>query len=354
MPTFSEVLFETLPGREGDLGVITLNRPEVLNSLNHDMIKAMDGQLKIWADQPQIKAVIIRAAPGRAFCAGGDLRLTYQRFHHDDARLIEFFIDEYELNRTIFHYPKPYIALLDGITMGGGAGISIHGSHRVATERLLFAMPEVGIGFYPDVGGCYFLSRLPHFTGFYLGLTGTKIASDDCVALGIAQFKIPSEKIPTLVAMLADTPLSSEPKKIVDSIISKFQVEAGPALLAPTYPTIESAFSQQSVENIMHSLEADHENPLAQAILAEMEKKSPTSLKVTFKALMKARHQDFNAVMEQDLCLTQHFMQGHDFFEGIRSVIIDKDQRPHWQPSRLILVTDKLVDSYFQAVEDTA
>src|SRR3989338_2126316 len=193
-----EVLFEEIAGQGGHLGVITLNRPQILNSLNQTMIDAMYAQLNKWAIAPDIKAVVIRAAPGRAFCAGGDLRFTYERFKNKDPLLSTFFRDEYQLNRLIYHFPKPYIALLDGITMGGGVGISIHGSHRVATENLLFAMPETGIGFFPDVGGTYFLPRLPGRIGYYLGLTGARIKTDDCVTLGISQHKVTRDKLSAL------------------------------------------------------------------------------------------------------------------------------------------------------------
>ena len=173
--TNDDVIFTEIKGRLGDIGLITLNRPRALNSLTLEMIKAIHRELLAWRKANHIKAVMINAVPGRAFCAGGDLRLTYERMQAKEAHIAHFFWDEYELNCCIFHYPKPYIALLDGITMGGGVGISIHGSHRVATDKLVFAMPETGIGFFPDVGASYFLPRLPHQFGFYLGLTGARI-----------------------------------------------------------------------------------------------------------------------------------------------------------------------------------
>jgi enoyl-CoA hydratase len=225
MNSYTEVLFDEYEGKDGNLGIITLNRPEVLNSLNHDMIEAMHKQLIQWATAAHIKAVIIKAVPGRAFCAGGDIRLTYDRCKKHDPAAAEFFQDEYQLNRCIFHFPKPYIALLDGITMGGGVGISIHGSHRVATEKLLFSMPETGIGFFPDVGGTYFLPRLPGNTGIYLGLTGARIHSDDCVALGLTQHKVASEQLSQLIAALAQQSFGANANEAVTQVIQQFQME---------------------------------------------------------------------------------------------------------------------------------
>src|SRR3990167_4221018 len=182
-----DILFEELVGHEGNIGLVTLNRPKALNALTHSMILSLDKQLTLWEEQENIKAIVITAVEGRAFCAGGDIRFTYEKWDYNDGSLPLYFRDEYRLNRRIFHYSKPYIALLDGITMGGGVGISIHGSHRVATENLVFAMPETGIGFFPDVGGTYFLPRLPDKFGYYLGITGARIDCYDCCALGLTQ-----------------------------------------------------------------------------------------------------------------------------------------------------------------------
>src|SRR5579872_925135 len=185
MQNISEIAFEEISGRDDNLGLITLTRQSVLNALNQKMINAIDQQLKEWENANHIKAVVIRAAPGRAFCAGGDVRSVYDRKLAQDPKIADFFRDEYGMNRRIHHYPKPYIALMDGITMGGGVGISVHASHRVATERLVFAMPETGIGFFPDVGTTYVLPRLPDFIGMYLGLTGARLTLNDCLALGL-------------------------------------------------------------------------------------------------------------------------------------------------------------------------
>src|SRR3990167_4488820 len=249
-----EVVFTEVSGIGGDVGVITLNKPQVLNSLNHGMIKAISMQLQIWGQARYIKAVVIKAAPGRAFCAGGDLRYTYERWVKNDPSLTDFFYDEYQLNRFIFHFPKPYIALLDGITMGGGVGISMHGSHRIATERLVFAMPETGIGFFPDVGGTYFLPRLPGKIGFYLGLIGTQLTSDDCVALGMTQQKVASASLPQLIQTSAKEPFTDDPHSVVNKVIEQFSIPVQPPSLLQHQFAIDTCFSKGTVEEIIVAL----------------------------------------------------------------------------------------------------
>lgn len=346
MNTYDEVLFEEISGNGGNLGVITLNRPTVLNSLNHAMILAIYAQLQKWAMVDHIKAVVIRAAEGRAFCAGGDLRLTYDRYKTHQSVLTDFFRDEYQLNRFIFHFPKPYIALLDGITMGGGVGLSIHGSHRVATDRTLFAMPETGIGFFPDVGGTYFLPRLPGRIGFYIGLTGARLASDDCVLIGIAQQKIQRETLPELINALAQQKFVGDTREFVSHVINQFKVSIKSTQLLEQQAIIDDCFSRKTVENILSSLEASS-NKLCKETASSISKKSPTSLKITLQALEEGKHLDFDACMRQEYRLVTRFLQGHDFFEGIRAVIIDKDQTPHWNPDTLDGVTRRDIEKYF-------
>lgn len=345
MSAYQEVLFEELTGQR-DIGLITLNRPYVLNSLNQEMIHAMYAQLSKWASAENIKAVIIRAADGRAFCAGGDLRFTYQRYKNNDPLLTSFFKDEYQLNRLIYHFPKPYIALLDGITMGGGVGISIHGSHRVATDNFLFAMPETGIGFFPDVGGTFFLPRLPGKVGFYLGLTGAKLSSDDCIAMNIATQKITSESIPDLIKALTEHSFSSDSKQSVTELLERFLVPVNRFSLNKHQAAIEECFSKSTIEDILYALQ-NSSNEFCRDTTSIIEKKSPTSLKVTLQAMTRGLHLDFDECMQQEYRLTCRFLQSHDFFEGIRAIIIDKDQSPRWQPSTLASVTDYEVDQYF-------
>lgn len=347
-----DVLFDELPGYEGNIGVITLNRPQVLNSLNHSMIHAMHTQLQLWARAFNIKAVIIRAAEGRAFCAGGDLSMIHERANQADQTLqTQFFRDEYHLNSFIFHYPKPYIALLDGITMGGGVGISVHGSHRVATERLTFAMPETGIGFFPDVGGTYFLPRLPGFMGFYLGLTGARLKSDDCVALGIAQYKVAEKQLMDLVKAIQSERFGKKPHVTVTEILEQFQQPFNASELLKQQSDIDECFSGMTMEEILKKLK--NTNQIICTDAADMiVKKSPTSLKVTLRALQEGKHLDFDACMRQEFRLTNRFLEGYDFKEGIRAVIIDKDQAPKWQPNKLEEVSDAVVKHYFSKLKE--
>jgi enoyl-CoA hydratase len=339
MTAHTEILFSEISGKDGNIGLITLNRPAVLNALNHNMIIAMTKHLSAWQHDHHIKAVIIDANGDRAFCAGGDLR-------HTHSALEPFFRDEYLLNQLIFHYTKPYIALLDGITMGGGVGISIHGSHRVVSEKVLFAMPETGIGFFPDVGGTYFLPRLQNRTGYYLGLTGARIKSDDCVMLGIAQHKVPHASFGALRDALVNTAFGADPKSSVTNIINQFSVVPEAASLTPHLLQLNDWFAKPSVEEIIETLESvDH--PFAVETVAMLVKKSPASLKVTLAALQRGQQLSFDDCMKMEYHLVCQFLKEHDFAEGIRAVIIDKDLQPKWQPATLAAMTPAMVNAYF-------
>ncbi len=337
--TEAEILFNELPGNGGDIGLITLNRPNVLNALNHTMVNAIQAQLTKWQDNKQIKAVIIQANGDRAFCAGGDLR-------HIHKSMETFFRDEYQLNQTIFHFPKPYIAFLDGIVMGGGVGISIHGSHRVVSDRVLFAMPETGIGFFPDVGGTYFLPRLPKHTGYYLGLTGARIKSDDCVMLGIAQYKIPQTSFYDLRDALVNTAFDKDANVSVTNIINEFSITPDTAPLQPHLTQLDDWFAKNNMEEILQALQNAHD-AFANHAIESLNKKSPASLKITLAALQRGKKLDFDECMKMEYQLVRQFLKAHDFKEGIRAVIIDKDQKPQWQPATLSAVTPAMVDAYF-------
>lgn len=344
MQTVADILFEEMAGQGGHLGVITLNRPHALNALNQVMIRALDQQLVCWAKDTNIKAVVIRAAEGRAFCAGGDIRAIYDKRLAGDSTLASFFSDEYHLNQRIFHFPKPYIALLDGITMGGGAGISLHGSHRVATERVLFAMPETAIGFHPDVGASYFLGRLAHKMGLYLGLTGARIFHTDCLALGLIDAVVPQGALSQLIQALADTHLPD--KAAVTKVIAKFMINPPPSGLLQSQDKIEKYFSATSVEAILQNLENAQDEWCKQTAIV-LKTKSPTSLKVAFHEINHGRGLSFDECMQMEYRVTMRFVEGPDFFEGIRAAVVDKDHKPLWQPAMLQDVTVKAVANYF-------
>ncbi|MBV9575030.1 MAG: enoyl-CoA hydratase/isomerase family protein, partial [Gammaproteobacteria bacterium] len=293
----------------------------------------------------------IRAAEGRAFCAGGDLKSAYERMIVKDIAARVFFRDEYQLNRLIFHFRKPYIALLDGITMGGGVGISIHGSHRVATDRLVFAMPETGIGFFPDVGGTYFLPRLPARLGFYLGLTGARLMSDDCVALGIATQKVASESLAQIITALAEEKFTENAKASVSAVLQSFTVAVHPTHLMEQQAALMTCFSLSSIEAILSALQGSPQT-LCQEAISAIAKKSPTSLKVTLRALQNGAQLAFDACMRQEYRLVCRFLEAYDFSEGIRALIIDKDQVPQWKPSSLEKVTESEIEKYFDLLPE--
>lgn len=345
----SDVLFSELPGKQGDIGVITLNRPKALNALSHTMVVAMLQQIKRWSEASHIKAIVIKADEGKAFCAGGDIRYVYE--HRNNQDISAFFGDEYRLNSAIFHCPKPYIALLDGITMGGGAGISIHGSHRVATEKLLFAMPETGIGFFPDIGSSYFLSRLPKKIGFYLGLTGARIDCQDCLALGLVTHLIAQDKQQAVLHALAETEFHQDAFVAVDHVLQKFTLSARYSQLMLQQEIIANAFAKNSVEDILSTLK-NNADDWSQIIAEILLTRSPTSLKVTLQELQLGATLDFDACIQMEYRIANRFLMSHDFFEGIRAVVVDKDQNPHWQPKTLAEVRINEIQPYFAPLKN--
>ncbi|HXV23277.1 MAG TPA: enoyl-CoA hydratase/isomerase family protein [Alphaproteobacteria bacterium] len=328
--------------RRKGMGLIRLNRPQALNALTLAMTRRLDETLKSWASDPEVALVAIRGVGPRAFCAGGDVRALYTA-GPGSAFTDLFYREEYALNRRIFRFPKPYVALIDGIVMGGGVGVSAHGSHRVASERTLFAMPETGIGLFPDVGATWLLSRCPGASGIYLGLTGARIHGADLIALGLAEALVPSGRLDMLESELAQARTRAE----VDALLDRHKADPGRAGLAPHRSAIDRCFAEPTVERILAALEAEGtEWTLATA--ASLRAKSPTSLKVTLRQLRLGRTlPDFETAMRLEFRLVQHFMAGGDFFEGVRAAVIDKDQRPRWSPDRLEAVSEAAVDAYF-------
>lgn len=336
----------------GHIGLITLNRPEALNALSHAMIIALYKQLTAWREDEAVKAILIQGAGEKAFCAGGDIRKIYEAKHEADYPMKEFFWDEYRLNHCIYHYPKPYIALLDGITMGGGVGVSLHGSHRIATERFMFAMPETGIGFFPDIGGSYLLSRCPGQTGTYLGLTGARVKAADAFYLGLVNHCIPSNQKPELLDALFSAKLGDAHHTSISAIIEKHAVAIEPAPLAEQRHLIDECFSFNSPEEIISVLQNKSPDWCAQTVKTLLSK-SPTSLKVTLQQLRQGVQMDFDQCMQMEYRLALRFLANHDFYEGVRAIIIDKDQKPQWQPATLAEVKQNEVDSYFAPLTET-
>jgi len=339
---------DILFGREGGLATVTLNRPQALNSFTLDMYRRFDPMLRGWADDPGVKAVLIRGAGERAFCAGGDVRAIYEAgrgISGDGSLTSVFFREEYELIRHIHRYPKPYVAIIDGITMGGGAGVSVNGAYRVATERTMLAMPETGIGLFPDVGATRFLNLCPGRIGHYLGLTGARVGAADALYCGFATHFVPRDGVPALVAGLAGS-------DGVEEILAGFTADPGPAPIAARQPAIDRCFAGDTVEAILDALEREAADggpdaEWAAQTHAGLLPKSPTSLKLTLRQLIAGRGFAIEDALALEYRLTQHVMAGHDFYEGVRAVLVDKDQQPRWDPPTLAAVTEAMVDSYF-------
>jgi enoyl-CoA hydratase len=329
----ADILFEV----QGALGLITLNRPKALNALTLDMVHAMSERLEDWAEDSDIHAVLVRGAGEKAFCAGGDV-LALAR-PGNDAFIEGFFRDEYRLNRMIYRYPKPYIALVDGITMGGGVGVSVHGSHRVAGERTLFAMPETGIGMFPDVGGTFFLPRLPGALGMYLGLTGARMKAADCLYAGVAHYFVPADRHGDLLAGLADG-------RAPDGLLAELAGDAGEARLAAVRDAIDRCFSVGSVEDILTRLEEER-GDWAEETKRTLARMSPSALKITFRQIREGAQREFEECMVLEYRLCQRVVPGHDFREGVRALLVDKDMNPQWDPKSLAQVTDSQVDGVF-------
>ncbi|MGH6932204.1 MAG: enoyl-CoA hydratase/isomerase family protein [Dongiaceae bacterium] len=334
-----DVLFERL----GSIGLITLNRPRALNAVTLAMAAALHERLAEWAADGAVQAVVIRGAGDRAFSAGGDIRALYDAGRSGGTLTREFYRAEYRLNHRIKTYGKPYVALIDGIVMGGGVGVSIHGSHRVVSERCRFAMPETGIGFFPDVGATWFLPRCPGEIGMYLGLTGERIGAADMIYCGLATHHVPSERFGSLIERLGGIDGAGG----LNAAIRAFAAPVQDGVLADLHPTIDRCFSAPSIEQILARLAAegsDWSNNTADIL----RKKSPTSLKAAFRQLrLGARLTDFAAAMAIEYRICQHLMAGPDFHEGVRAVVIDKDQAPRWQPASLAQVGDEAIDRLF-------
>jgi enoyl-CoA hydratase len=322
----------------GGLARVVLNRPKALNALTLPMIHQLDRWLAAWANDPAVAAVVLTGAGDRAFCAGGDIRSLDDAKRSGDRVTEIFFFDEYRFNRRIHRYPKPYISLIDGIVMGGGVGVSINGRTRVVTERALFAMPETGIGFFPDVGGSFFLSRCPGEIGMYLALTGARIKAADLIYAGLATHYAPHARLGELAAALERDPSERPLTALTDN--------PGAAPLAAHRATIDRCFAADSVEAIVDAL-AREGGEWAAATRATLLQKAPLSLKVTQRQIRAGARLDFEDCMVMEYRLSQRFMAGSDFFEGVRAVLVDKDNQPRWQPDRLEAVSDAMVEACF-------
>jgi enoyl-CoA hydratase len=339
-----EILFE----KRGHAGLITLNRPKALNALTLAMVREMHPQLAEWARDPQIAHVVVRAAGEKAFCAGGDIRQLRDWGQAGDRRIRDFYREEYRLNTFIKRYPKPYVALVDGIVMGGGVGVSVHGNMRAAGERIVFAMPETGIGLFPDVGGTYFLPRLPGAVGTWLALTGARLKQADAAWCGIATHAVPSERFGELAKALCE-------EDDAGAALDRFaEAPSEPASLPALMPAIDRCFSGGTVLEILERLEAetgtDAEWAGKQAEIVRS--KSPTSLAIALRQMQEGAELDFEECMRIEYRIVNRVVEGHEFFEGVRAVIIDKDNDPKWRPATLEELSEAEIDAYFAPLEE--
>jgi enoyl-CoA hydratase len=327
---------EVITRVEGVAGRITLNRPKALNSLNADMCLAISEALLAWHGDPHVALVVIDAAGERAFCAGGDIRVVAESGAGDGREARRFFHAEYRMNELLHRYPKPVVAIMDGITMGGGVGISAPARWRVATEKTLWAMPEGDIGLFPDVGGGWHLPRLPGEAGAWLALSGARLKAADCRALGIATHFVPSRELEALKAELS-----------VGGSLDPFDEDPGPAPISPIAEAVDRLFAAGTVEEIMESLAA-YGSDWARAQRDILAKKCPATLKVALKLIREGAVRDsFVDEMRLEYRIAVRMTRRHDFIEGVRAVIVDKDGAPRWDPADLGGVTDAMLDEIF-------
>ncbi|MFH1803489.1 MAG: enoyl-CoA hydratase/isomerase family protein [Pseudomonadota bacterium] len=332
----------------GPVGHILLDRPKALNSLNLPMIDAMMAQLRQWEKDPAIAVVVIEGAGDRAFCAGGDIRGLYDARQRDDVKLLDaFYRREYQLNHYIAHYPKPYIAIMNGITMGGGVGVSIHGDYRVVTEKTLFAMPETGIGFFPDVGGGYFLPRCPGAIGMYLGLTGARLAAADCLYAGLATDGIKAADAERLKeALAAGDYKTTDPHQTVRTVLQSFAHDFGDGELVRARDEIDRIFGVSDIRDVIQALDAGNSS-FAEKTATLLQQKSPLALCVTFEQISQGRDLSVGDVLKMEFRLSQRMVEWPDLFEGVRAVIVDKDHAPKWQHDNISQIDRQSVAAFF-------
>lgn len=310
------------------------------------MVQALAAKLAEWADDPAVTRVIVTARGERAFCAGGDIRALYELGKADRyIEALRFWRDEYSLNAYIKRYPKPYVALMEGIAMGGGVGLSAHGSHRVAGDRFTFAMPEVGIGFFPDVGATWFLPRMPGQSGAYCALTGERLKVSDAIAVGLVTHYVPTQRWPRLIEELTTS-------HSVDSALAHFAALPPNGPLSGRRGAIDRLFAGNSVEEILRALDDEailrrEHSGFAAVTAAVIRAKSPTSLKVALAQMRRGKQWSFAECMRTEFRIVSRIIQGHDFYEGIRAAVIDKDQAPAWTPDRLSGVDSAAVERHF-------
>jgi enoyl-CoA hydratase len=332
---------------EGRVGRLTLNRPKALHSLTTPMCLAISSALLAWREDPAVELVLIDHAGERGFCAGGDIRMMAEAGRDDPDAGATFFLAEYRMNALLQAYPKPVAAVMDGVTMGGGVGLSVYARYRIATERTLFAMPETGIGLFPDVGTGWMLSRLPGEFGTWMALTGARLKAADCLYLNLCTHHVESGKIEALKALLVQAPEGAA------KTLARFSSDPGPAPLAGKQKALDAYFEHDTVEEIVAALKAG--SSWAQEQAAILQTRSPTSMKVALRELRQAREKpSFADEIALEYRLACRIIRTPDFQEGVRAVVVDKDNAPKWSPERPEDVTEVMLDRLFAPFEDRA
>ncbi|PKP91777.1 MAG: enoyl-CoA hydratase [Alphaproteobacteria bacterium HGW-Alphaproteobacteria-16] len=332
---------DVLISTDGRVGRIRLNRPKAIHALTTAMCEAILAALADWHDDPAIEAVIIDHADGRGFCAGGDIRMLAESGAGDGSAARAFFHAEYRMNHALFTYVKPIVAFMDGITMGGGVGLSQPARYRVATENTKFAMPETGIGLFPDVGGGWYLSRLPGRVGQYMAVTGHRIDGAECVALGLASHYLPAAALDEAKARIVADP------QAIDAVLEALSVPAPAAMIEAHRADIDRLFASDQLEDIFAALASDGGEWAAKQLMT-LNGKSPQAMKVSLKLLLDgATMPTFEDEMRQEYAVATRVVQRHDFVEGVRALIVDKDNAPRWNPATVEAVSDHMIDQIF-------
>ncbi|MEL0105828.1 MAG: enoyl-CoA hydratase/isomerase family protein [Rhodospirillaceae bacterium] len=328
---------------QGHTGLITLNRPKALNALSISMLQGFQACLGEWAHDQQIHQVIIRGSD-KAFCAGGDIRSIYDAHQRGDQAFIqELFRLEYSVNYRIATFPKPYIALMDGFVFGGGCGVSVHGSHRIVTEKTILAMPETCIGYFPDIGASYFLSKTPGLTGLYLGLTGRRITTADILYAKLADACVPATALNTICTEIISG-------KSIDDVIHSYRLDIGPSELETHQAEIDQCFAADTLKGVIECLNSSS-SPWSAETLNLLNQNAPFSLKLTYK-LLKNNELTPRESLILDYRIARHLIERPDFYEGVRAVLIDKDNRPKWDPADLNQVSDDAVAACFKPINN--
>jgi len=343
---------EVLAEVRNHIGHLTLNRPAGLNAITLDMVRSLSRHLQAWAHDPQVHAVVLRGAGEKAFCAGGDIRSLYDSFKSGDTLHEDFFVEEYALDLAIHHYRKPVLALMDGFVLGGGMGLVQGADLRVVTERSRLAMPEVAIGYFPDVGGSYFLPRIPGELGIYLGVTGVQIRAADALYCGLADWYLDSAKLSELDQRLDRLKWHDSPLKDLQGLLAGLAVQQLPdAPLAVLRPAIDHFFALPDVPSIVEQLQqvtvADSHD-WALITVSLMQTRSPLAMAVTLQMLRRGRHLHLEQCFALELHLDRQWFARGDLIEGVRALLIDKDKTPRWNPPTLQALEADHVESFFR------